>query len=163
MRRSPITAGPGSRPRCCRGVLADRIRRIVVGIHLHIVVAARVRVLDGCAWRRRRWPVWTVKTTYIWYAWFMTADVLDIIVGSNDELDKRATGPIVFPKYIRQSHSSVSLRLEVPVLLRAISVPPPDKRVVTLRDPLRGRYCSSNACPYAAAQAEVCSCDLEKR
>ena len=67
--------------------MADWIRRIIVGIHLHIVVASRVRVLDGCAWWRRRWPVWTVKTTYIWHAWLATADVLDVIVGSDDELD----------------------------------------------------------------------------
>ena len=68
--------------------MADWIQRIIVRIHLHIVIAARVRVLDGCAWRRWRWSVRTVETTYIWYAWFATADVLDVIVGSYDEVDR---------------------------------------------------------------------------
>ena len=68
--------------------MADWIRRIIVRIHLHIVIAARIRVLDGSAWRRWRWPVRTVETTYIWYAWFMTANIFDIVVSGHYELDK---------------------------------------------------------------------------
>ena len=135
----------------------------MVGVHLHIVNTTRRRVFDWCARRRWRWPIWTVKTTYIRYAWFSTADVLDIIVGSNDELDKRTTAPIVFSKEIRQSYSSVALSLVIPVLLRAVSVPPPDKGVAALSNGLHGRDCSTDASSYAAAQAEVRSCDMESR
>ena len=135
--------------------MADWIRRISVRVHWHIVIAARVRVLDGSAWWLWRWPVRTVKTTYVRNAWFATADVLDVIVGSYDELNERATCPIVLAKYIRQFYSSATLSLVVPICLRAISVPPPYEGVTTLHDALHGRHCSSNASSYAATQSEV--------
>ena len=93
----------------------------------------------------------------------MTANVFDIVVSGHYELDKGAAGPIVFAEDIRQPYSSVSLSLVVPVLLRAIGVPPPDECVATLRDCLYGRYCSSNAGSYATTQAKVCGRDLKNR
>ena len=154
MRGSPITAEPRSRPRSCRGILADWIRWVIVRLELHAVVAGRIRVLDGCVWRRWMWPVRTVKTTYILYAWFATADVLDIIVGSDDELDKGASCPVVFTTDIRQLHSSSTFGLAVPVLLGPISEPPPYEGVVTFYDRLQGRDCSSDAGSYAATQSK---------
>ena len=143
--------------------MADWIRRISVRVHRHIVVAARVRVLDGSARRSWRWSVRAVKTTYIWYAWFVASNVFDVIVVGHYELDEGAASPVVLAEDVRKPHSSVSLSLVVPVLLRAICVPPPNEGVTTLRDPLNGRDCSSNASSYAATQLKVCSRDLEHR
>ena len=93
----------------------------------------------------------------------MTANIFDIVVNGHYELDKGAACPIVFAEDIRQSYSSVSLSLVVPVLLGPIGVPPPDEGVAALVDALYGRYCSPNASSYAAAQSEVRSCGMENR
>ena len=83
--------------------MADWIRRIIVRIHLHIVIAARIRVLDGSAWRRWRWLVRTIETTDSRYAWFVTANVFDIVVSGHHELDEGEAGPIVLAEDLRQS------------------------------------------------------------
>ena len=68
--------------------MADGIRRIMIRIHLHIVVAIQVWTFDGCAWWIWRWSAWTALTTYISYAWFVTTNVFNVFVGCHHELDE---------------------------------------------------------------------------
>ena len=67
----------------------------------------------------------TVEASIVWYARLVTANVFDIVVSGHYESDEEAASPIVFTRHVRQHHSSASLSLVIPVLLRAISVPPP--------------------------------------
>ena len=81
--------------------MADGIRRIVIRIHLHIVVTIQVWTLDWCAWRIWRWPVRTVHTTYIRYAWLVTTNVFDVFIRCHNELDEGTAGPIVLAEDLR--------------------------------------------------------------
>ena len=112
--------------------MADGIRRIVIRIHLHIVITIRVWTFDGCAWWLWRWPVWTVQTTYIRYAWLVTTNVFNVVIGGHHKLDEGTATPVVLAEDLRELDSSVSLDLVIPVSLRTIGVPPPDKCVATL-------------------------------
>ena len=97
-----------------------------VHVRVELLVAIDGNVFRRFCWRRWWRPVGTIKATDIRDVRLVVTDVIRVLVLCHDELDKRTSLPVISTEDFLQAELARVAGRIVPILLRAIRVPPPD-------------------------------------
>ena len=104
--------------------MARRTPNVLVRVEL--LVAVDRNIFRRFRWRRWWRPIGAIKATDVGDMRLVVTDVIRVLVLGHDELDERTTLPVISTEDFLQTQLPRVAGRVIPVLLRAIRVPPPD-------------------------------------